>query len=219
MAVKNEQLIEHYKEIHQTSSFGATARNFSLQIRLCMQELKPTKVLEYGCGKSDLVDSCGRESIQWDRYDPAIPKFSERPEGQYDLVVNTDVMEHIPPADVDDVLADICRSSDKVFFNISTRLAGKTLPDGTNAHCTVQDAHAWLAAIQKHFPDSEIAYIDEGEDTIITTWKSTYAYAIHGIGELRRALRLERKSKKRKGLRKLVWQLKQKRKSKNTPNL
>ncbi|MGJ8653981.1 MAG: methyltransferase domain-containing protein [Opitutaceae bacterium] len=219
MAIQNHQLIQHYKEIHQTSSFGATASNFALQIRLCMQELQPNTVLEYGCGKSNLIEICSNDSLKWDRYDPAMPDFSERPEGQYDLIVNTDVMEHIPTSDVDDVLEDIRRSGDKVFFNISTRLAGKVLPDGTNAHCTVQNADAWLTAINKHFPDSEIAYIDEGEDTIITTWPSCYAYAIQGIGELRRALRLQRKNKKRRGLRKLVWKIKQKRKSKSAENL
>lgn len=219
MAIKNQTLIEHYSEIHRTSSFGATARNFALQIKLCLHELEPTTLLEYGCGKSDLNVSCGSDSIRWDRYDPAIPELSKQPTEQYDFIINTDVMEHIPPNDVDDVLADIRRCGEKVFFNISTRLAGKTLPDGTNAHCTVQDAEQWLIAIKKHFPDSTIAYIDEGEDTVILTWKSSFDYAIAGIGELKRALRLERKSKKRRGLRKLVWQIKQKRKSRQTQGI
>lgn len=218
MPTQHEKLIDYYKEIHQTSSFGATARNFALQIQFCLQELQPKRVLEYGCGKSDLIESCG-QGLQWDRFDPAIPEFSTRPDGTYDLIINTDVMEHIPPSDVNDVLADIRRYGDKVFFNISTRLAGKTLPDGTNAHCTVQSAEAWLEAIRKHFPDSEIGYIDEGEDAVILTWKSEMTYAIHGVGELKRALRLERKFKKRKGLRKFFWQLKQKRKSKPTQGI
>jgi hypothetical protein len=219
MSIQNQKLIDYYKEIHRTSTFGATARNFALQIQFCIQELQPTKVLEYGCGKSDLIETCGSEQITWDRYDPAIPDFRSVPTDQYDFIVNTDVMEHIPPADVDDVLADIRRCGEKVFFNISTRLAGKTLPDGTNAHCTVQSAEAWLEAIRKHFPESQIGYIDEGEDAVIVTWKTSMVYAIHGVGELKRALRIERKGKKRRGLRKLVWQIKQKRKSRQTPGI
>lgn len=56
----------------------------------------------------------------------------------------TDVMEHIPPEDVDCVLRNILKSAQRVFFQISLEddACGKLI--GEKLHLTVQPMHWWL---------------------------------------------------------------------------
>jgi hypothetical protein len=64
------------------------------------------------------------------------------------MVVCTDVLEHIEPEHLDAVLRHVCSLAKKaVFLQIATRPAKKCLPDGRNAHLTVQSAEWWLAKI------------------------------------------------------------------------
>ena len=100
-------------------------------------------VLDYGCGKGALNRILGRHFRVQD-YDPGIQAVSSPPTPA-DLVVCADVMEHIEPDCVDDVIKDLRRLTQKrLFVVISTILAGKNLPSGRNAHLTVQPAEWWL---------------------------------------------------------------------------
>ncbi len=64
-------------------------------------------------------------------YDPAVAGKDLPPEPA-DLVVCTDVLEHIEPDCLDDVLSDLARLTKKVLLvNISTRPAVKVLADGS----------------------------------------------------------------------------------------
>ena len=85
------------------------------------------------------------------RYDPAIPEFAEMPVDKVDLVICTDVMEHIPEDDVDALFATIRSLSKHAFFNISVREAKEILPNGENAHCTVQPPPWWRQRLLKQF--------------------------------------------------------------------
>jgi hypothetical protein len=83
-------------------------------------------------------------------YDPGIPADSALP-APADLVVCTDVLEHIEPEHLDAVLAHIFRLAQRaVFLQIALFPAKKTLPDGRNAHLIVQPANWWLDKIGKH---------------------------------------------------------------------
>jgi hypothetical protein len=59
--------------------------------------------------------------------------------------VSLDVLEHIEPECLDDVLDDMKRCTLKgVFLSVSLVTAGKTLPDGRNAHLIVEPIEWWL---------------------------------------------------------------------------
>ena len=55
----------------------------------------------------------------------------------------TDVMEHIPPQDVDAVIRNVTRAAEKVFFGISTEPDVMGALIGEALHLTVQDAYWW----------------------------------------------------------------------------
>jgi hypothetical protein len=186
MPITDPRLIRQYSQIHQSKTYGQSAHEQLLQIHACILDLKPATVLEYGCGQSDLHQLLGITDVNWVRYDPAIEALSNLSIQSADFVVNTDVLEHIPRSDVDDVLGHIRSLSDKVFFSIATRPARKILPNGENAHCTVLPCEEWLCIIKRHFPYAEIAYACLEQSCTILTWQSSVGSLIHGIELLKR---------------------------------
>ena len=104
-------------------------------------------MLDYGCGKAQFHDA------SWNavKYDPAIPKFSTRPTGRFDLVISTDVLEHIPEEHIENTIADIFNYSDRwVFVSVCCREAKEILPNGMNAHATVKPESWWKDKFSKY---------------------------------------------------------------------
>lgn len=172
MAIINPDLILQYAEIHREKVYGQTSRLFIPEIMACLLDLRPQRVLEYGCGQSFLGESVADFPAQWFRYDPAIPQHAEPPSGSFDLVICIDVMEHIPEADVPDVIHHIRTLSRRAFFNIATRPARQVLPNGDNAHCTVWPAERWEQVLCDLFPESVLVRNDPGLACTFMTWKS-----------------------------------------------
>jgi len=91
-----------------------------------------TTAIDYGCGKARAWKNYNLKQL-WklhdvQLYDPGVDEYALKPATPRDLVICTDVMEHIPEHLVDEVLADICRLANKaVFLNICTRPASKLL--------------------------------------------------------------------------------------------
>ena len=109
-------------------------------------------ILDYGCGKAQCWPAEWQGRITG--YDPAYAPYSTRPQGQYDMVICTDVMEHIPASAVDWVIRDIFAYRRVwTYINIATFSSAKLLPDGTNKHVTVRPREWWdqrLAAYDRY---------------------------------------------------------------------
>lgn len=102
-------------------------------------------VLDYGCGRQTLQKAL--PAIPITPYDPAIPEYAESPL-PHDLVACTDVLEHIEPEYLDNVLKDLRRVTKKVgYFVICTVPARKLLPNGTNPHRIVEGSRFWLTKL------------------------------------------------------------------------
>ena len=119
-------------------------------IRNIIKQFQPEGLLDYGAGKQALKDALGIKEGYF-AYDPAIPEISESPEPQ-DLVVCTDVLEHIEMGYVPKVIKDLARVTKKVgFFVIHTGPAMHHLPDGRNAHLIQEPPSWWLHHLIPHF--------------------------------------------------------------------
>lgn len=142
-----------YQTMHSTRHYGSSATELYLDtVAQVVRTLAPKSILDYGCGRSDLVAHFwldGRRKIA--RYDPAIPAFRHMPEGEFDLALVCDVMEHIPMSAVDRVLTEVRSKSDVALFTISTKPARAKLPDGSNAHCTLLTKSEWTRWIADVF--------------------------------------------------------------------
>lgn len=155
MSARSLELVEQYAAIHREGPYGQSSEFLLAQIQrqLVDRRFHPKKILDYGCGQSRLVDWVAKlQDAEAFRYDPAIPRFASLPAGPFDLVINTDVLEHVPDENLDNVLKEIRSLSLNAFFVISTRPAGKLLPNGENAHCTVWPTERWRERLSFHFP-------------------------------------------------------------------
>jgi 2-polyprenyl-3-methyl-5-hydroxy-6-metoxy-1,4-benzoquinol methylase len=141
------EYIELNKKLHQdVLSYGVGGGKHAKMVLKLVEGLKNSlkrtdiSVLDYGCGKGYL----GKEIPFpiWE-YDPAISGKDHTPKPA-DLVVCTDVLEHIEPDKLPHVLDDLRRCVKEIgYFVISTRLAGKKLADGRNAHLIVEKKDWW----------------------------------------------------------------------------
>jgi hypothetical protein len=140
-------------EMHSTRFYGASATELYLDLVLqIVKEFKPKSILDFGCGRSDMVAHFWRDGERRiARYDPAIPLYKVIPEGEFDLLLCLDVMEHIPISGVDRVLTDMRAKSDTAVFAISTKLARAKLPDGSNSHVTLLTNNEWINWISDYW--------------------------------------------------------------------
>jgi hypothetical protein len=84
-------------------------------------------------------------------YDPSVEEFERLP-APADIVVSTDVLEHIEPECLDDVLKHIGSLTLKgAYLNIHTGKAKAILPDGRNAHLIQQPWDWWQSKLKNVF--------------------------------------------------------------------
>jgi hypothetical protein len=107
-------------------------------------------ILDYGAGSSGILarDLPQRiPGINIIGYEPGVPELS-RPPDPSPFVLCIDVLEHVEPEYVDAVLDDLKRVTIcHGFFNVATEPAQRILPDGRNAHLTVQPIEWWTEKI------------------------------------------------------------------------
>lgn len=167
--------LSQYAAIHETRRYGDTGVHKLRIIEPWVRFCRPSSILDYGAGQSDLVNRIASTSLEVrDRYDPAIAAISVVPKQRYDMIVCTDVFEHLDEEEVSEVLDDILSLSDLVVFCIDTREASTVLPSGENAHATVRPSSWWLSVVRQHFPSAEIVR-RKGSSIYIKTWKSNGA--------------------------------------------
>lgn len=77
-------------------------------------------------------------------YDPCYAPLSWLPDGKFDGVICTDVLEHCPEEDMSWIVAEIFGYARRfVYASVASFPARKRLPNGENTHCTVRPAQWW----------------------------------------------------------------------------
>ena len=137
------------KQLHATNiAYGVGGGKHAKMVLDIAKKLNTTSILDYGCGKGYLAKEIPYPI--WE-YDPAIPGKDESPRPA-DLVVCTDVLEHIEPEYLLGVLADLKRVTKTVgYFTIHTGAARKTLPDGRNTHLIQKHKQWWKNRLKAYF--------------------------------------------------------------------
>jgi len=136
-------------ELHKTNkNYGTSGRLYVSDILKLCKKYDTRDILDYGCGKNTLANNLPFPIHQ---FDPAIPAFDAMPMAA-DIVVCTDVAEHIEPELLDNVLGHIASLTKKVcYMTCATRPAMKTLADGRNAHLIVENGEWWKEKLQQYF--------------------------------------------------------------------
>lgn len=176
-----QEYVSYYVDLHhQDALYGNGAHELMEYILPFIVELKPQSILDYGAGKSDFVMDISSyvNDCQGYKFDPAIKDIAVLPKDKVDLVINTDVMEHIPEENIEATLEKISRISQNVYFNICTTLSDEILPNGKNAHITIKPPEWWQKKIEKFFP-AAYPVITRDRDCAFITWKVNNAYYEH----------------------------------------
>lgn len=145
--------LDMQKELHsRPKGYGGKGDKWSAGVAGLVASLGATSVLDYGCGQGALMKTLRpllSSVVRIDEYDPAIKGKNGFPEFA-DLVVCTDVMEHVEPMRLSTVLAHLNVLARKaVFVVIATRPSNKTMTDGRNAHLIVEQAEWWQAKVEQ----------------------------------------------------------------------
>lgn len=136
-------------ELHkELGTYGSSGGGWVKAIKHIAGRYETEDVLDYGCGKGTLA---AQMPYPIKEYDPAVEGKEALPEPA-DIVVCTDVLEHIEPeclAEVLDHIRDLTKI--RAFITIAIRKAKKKLPDGRNAHLIIKPADWWLLKLTKRF--------------------------------------------------------------------
>ena len=145
----SEEYQNQLKDMHNSRTWGTTAAAY---IKVIKQFLPETgTVLDYGSGIGGFKKALGPTPLQIIEYEPAKPELANN-NIPCDFVVCIDVLEHIEPELIDNVLDDLQRCAlQGGYFMISCKLARKTLPDGRNAHLIVEPPDWWESKLKERF--------------------------------------------------------------------
>ena len=153
----NNDWIDQYKQFHADQNTNYPGNNLKPQLQHILdliKDMKPETLLDFGCGK-------GQQYSKWKHhedmgimptlYDPAVPEFETLPDGPFDGIISTDVLEHIPEEQIPETINMITKRADKfVFLAIATSPAIAILPNGENAHCTLKPMSWWTKMYKKY---------------------------------------------------------------------
>jgi hypothetical protein len=144
------------QRLHGNSRYGAASKKFADIVHALIDAEAPETMLDYGAGKCALRTALGDMPVAIHEYDPCVRRISKHPKGVFDMVCCIDVLEHIEPELLGDVLKDIRAMTGKLaFFTVHTGPAGKFLSDGRNAHLIQQPMKWWKARLKSHFRQVE----------------------------------------------------------------
>ncbi len=141
---------DEISQLHtENMDWGTSGKKFAGLVRTIVGNYAPLNILDYGCGKQTLARALPEYRIRG--YDPGLPGLDESPD-PHDMVICTDVLEHVEPGCIEDVLDDLQRVTLKnLFVQIPVIGAKQKLPDGRNAHLIIQPARWWMEKLWNRF--------------------------------------------------------------------
>jgi hypothetical protein len=155
--VISDDYVRQQQALHQNPNYGVASISFAPIVARLVRQIGATSLSDYGAGKQNLRKALEAAGVTLDYrpYDPAFPDYGEARSA--DLLCCIDVLEHIEPPFLDNVLDDLARLTVRVgMFSIHTGPAIKILPDGRNAHLIQQPSSWWLPRLCQRF---EVDYL------------------------------------------------------------
>jgi len=137
------------RAVHARETWGEHGASHALIVSAWARDLNARSVLDYGCGTATLPSAlhARNAALKVQIYDPGRGQ-THWPPKPADLIVATDVLEHVEPDKIRTVLRHIFLLAVKgAFFSISCEPAKERLPDGRNAHICLLTPEAWLSLI------------------------------------------------------------------------
>ena len=130
-------------------------------------------MLDYGCGSNLSLTKTlkPKRKFKYQCYDPMVDKYSAEPVPAQ-MVACIDVIEHIEPDYLEDVLDHLEELTEQILFiSVHTGPAGKVLDDGRNAHLIQQPMEWWLPKISDRFVIQSVQVISKKQFYVIAYHK------------------------------------------------
>lgn len=155
--MRTDTITEEYRklqqDLHLNPNYGVASLAFAPIVADIIRQTGARSISDYGAGKRNLLKGltqAGVTGLDYRPYDPAFPEYGEP--SPADLVCCIDVLEHIEPELLDNVIDELAAITTKVgFFSIHMGPAGKILADGRNAHLIQKPSSWWLPRLVEHF--------------------------------------------------------------------
>lgn len=156
MQLISDEYRAQQKHLHATTVYGTASIGYAPKVAELMNKFQIAEVLDYGAGRLNLLRTISdgklvHHPFKYIPYEPANEEYADTPEPA-EMVACIDVLEHIEPDLLDNVLDDLARVTQWVgFFTVDCGPAKKVLPDGRNAHLIQQPPDWWLPKIMERF--------------------------------------------------------------------
>jgi hypothetical protein len=141
------------QELHKNPNYGVASIGYAPLVREIMDATGVRSISDYGAGKQNLkkaLHNLGKTNFEYFPYDPAFPEYGEPRKA--DLVCCIDVLEHIEPDYLQNVLRDLRAITTRLgLFSVATGPAQKVLADGRNAHLIQKPTSWWLPQLCEYF--------------------------------------------------------------------
>ncbi len=145
-----------------------------------VRNLHPSSVLDAGCAMGFLVEALAQRGVDVHGVDVseyaiskvhesvrdrcAVGSLAEPIEGRFDLIVSIEVLEHIPPTETDQVIANLCAATDRILLSTTP------VDYGEATHLNVQPPETWAALLAR---EGFLRDVDH-DFSYITPWASLY---------------------------------------------
>ena len=151
---RHDFLIKEYKRFHRQGNYftGTAIKGRIDDIGNVVKETNSQTLLDYGCGgavyylKHKIHEGWGVPLPTF--YDPGNDLYDKKPDGKYDGVICTDVLEHV--VEPEEAIKEILNYAKKfVYIAISCQpsKANKKFSDGTPFHISVHPKEWWKERI------------------------------------------------------------------------
>jgi 2-polyprenyl-3-methyl-5-hydroxy-6-metoxy-1,4-benzoquinol methylase len=148
---------DYYRSVlekeHSISQWGVASVYYAPRIFDILSKYNLNELLDYGSGVGNLEKVLKKlnPNIVVHKYEPGIPQWSTSPK-PCKMVACIDVIEHVEPDCLNNVLDDLERVIEKyAFISISTVPATRVLNNGWNAHICLKKAEEWKEIFEKRF--------------------------------------------------------------------
>ena len=129
-------------------NFGAGAE-IKPEIAKLIESGQVKTILDWGCGKGNLTTALRKRYPECTvyQYDPIT--FPNDMPHKVDLIISSDVLEHVEPKQLKPTLRDLyTRASKYQYHLIACHPAKKRLSDGRNAHLIIEEPSWWARKIK-----------------------------------------------------------------------
>jgi hypothetical protein len=165
----SEDYRKQQEALHENPNYGVASVQFAPMVTKIINQAQVEELLDYGCGKCRLFQSIKPDhKMRLQAYDPARPEYAAEP-SPMQMVTCIDVLEHIEPELLDNVLDHLQALTLEIgFFTVHTGPAVKVLPDGRNAHLIQQPPAWWLPKILDRFELQTFQKMENGFMVVVT---------------------------------------------------